>query len=105
MTTFKLRRGTYSDWALVNPILATGEQGYEIDTGRFKIGDGVSVWTGLDYFLPEPAIMAAIQVALAAAGGGGGNGTALTVHINSELPHPIYDDGPSLFLLYQNAKV
>lgn len=26
-------------------------------------------------------------------------------HINSPLPHPVYDDGPSFFLLYQNAKV
>ena len=26
-------------------------------------------------------------------------------HINSETPHPVYDDGPSFLLLYQNAKV
>lgn len=26
-------------------------------------------------------------------------------HINSPNPHPVYDDGPSLLLLYQNAKV
>lgn len=26
-------------------------------------------------------------------------------HINSLTPHPVYDDGPSLFLLYENAKV
>lgn len=29
----------------------------------------------------------------------------LDAHVNSPTPHPIYDDGPSLFLLYQNAKV
>ncbi len=29
----------------------------------------------------------------------------LDEHINSELPHPVYDDGPSFELLYQNAKV
>jgi hypothetical protein len=29
----------------------------------------------------------------------------LSEHVNSETPHPIYDDGPSLVLLYENAKV
>lgn len=31
--------------------------------------------------------------------------TLLTEHVNSETPHPVYDDGPSLTLLYANAKV
>lgn len=30
---------------------------------------------------------------------------AVTAHISSTSPHPIYDDGPSFILLYQNAKV
>lgn len=29
----------------------------------------------------------------------------LPEHIASELPHPVYDEGPSLTLLYENAKV
>lgn len=29
----------------------------------------------------------------------------LSAHVNSETPHPVYDDGPSLALLYANAKV
>ena len=29
----------------------------------------------------------------------------LAEHVDSPLPHPVYDDGPSLELLYQNAKV
>lgn len=29
----------------------------------------------------------------------------LEEHINSDLPHPVYDDGPSLALIYENAKV
>jgi hypothetical protein len=32
-------------------------------------------------------------------------GPLLDAHINSPTPHPIYDDGPSFLLLYQNAKV
>ena len=31
--------------------------------------------------------------------------SGVAAHIESETPHPVYDDGPSLLLLYQNAKV
>lgn len=31
--------------------------------------------------------------------------STLPQHVNSETPHPVYDDGPSLTLLYANAKV
>lgn len=30
---------------------------------------------------------------------------ALDEHVNSPSPHPVYDDGPSFLLSYQNAKV
>jgi len=49
MTTIKLRRGTASRWSIVNPVLAEGEAGFETDTGKLKIGDGLSVWSDLDY--------------------------------------------------------
>lgn len=85
----KLRRDLASRWANVNPILAAAEPGFERDTGRLKIGDGVTPWNELPYFVPfDPS--------------GGSN---LPDHINSAAPHPAYDDGPSLLLLYQNAKV
>lgn len=29
----------------------------------------------------------------------------IDAHVNSGTPHPVYDNGPSLVLLYQNAKV
>lgn len=29
----------------------------------------------------------------------------LTDHLDDSTPHPVYDDGPSFLLLYQNAKV
>jgi hypothetical protein len=41
------RRGLSSDWALINPVLAAGEPGYETDTGILKIGDGFSVYNSL----------------------------------------------------------
>jgi hypothetical protein len=44
-----LRRDTSIQWEYNNPVLLTGEQGYETDTGRLKIGDGQSNWTDLPY--------------------------------------------------------
>lgn len=44
-------------------------------------------------------------VTVSEGGGGGLDPAALQAHISSPNPHPIYDDGPSLALLYQNAKV
>lgn len=43
------RRGTAAQWAFVNPILATGEPGYETDTGKFKVGNGSTAWNSLVY--------------------------------------------------------
>ena len=36
-------------WAQVNPKLAAGEPGYELDTHRLKIGDGEKAWNELPY--------------------------------------------------------
>lgn len=45
-----LRRDTAANWIAINPILGDGEQGYEKDTGKMKIGDGVTPWNALPYF-------------------------------------------------------
>lgn len=45
----KLRRGTAAEWASANPVLAEAEPGAEIDTGKFKIGNGADDWLTLDY--------------------------------------------------------
>jgi hypothetical protein len=53
-TRMQQRRGTASQWISSNeglgPILNAGEIGWESDTNKFKIGDGVSNWSNLDYF-------------------------------------------------------
>jgi hypothetical protein len=46
----QLRRGTSSEWSTVNPTLSSGEVGYEVDSGKFKIGNGSTLWSTLDYF-------------------------------------------------------
>lgn len=47
-----LRRDISANWSdpTKNPILASGEQGYETDTGKMKIGDGIHRWNDLNYF-------------------------------------------------------
>jgi hypothetical protein len=49
-TRMQQRRSPASDWSTANPILAAGEIGYEIDTNKFKVGDGINVWADLTYF-------------------------------------------------------
>ena len=44
-----LRRDTASNWTSGNPVLASGEVGYETNTGKFKIGNGSTAWTSLSY--------------------------------------------------------
>ena len=48
-TTFQLRRGLKDVWERNNPVLAYGEPGFEKDTYRLKIGDGVTAWNDLGY--------------------------------------------------------
>ena len=45
----QLRRDTAANWTSVDPTLAHGEMGWEIDTSKVKIGDGTTEWTSLPY--------------------------------------------------------
>jgi hypothetical protein len=84
----QFRRGKAAFWASENPILHSGEPGYETNTKKWKVGDGILPWNALPYMT-----------------GTIDSSEELADHIISNLPHPVYDDGPSLTLLYQNAKV
>ncbi len=44
------RRGTAEQWTTANPTLAAGEIGFETDTNKFKMGNGSSAWSALQYF-------------------------------------------------------
>jgi len=61
-TRMQQRRGTASQWTSSNsgngPILNAGEIGWESDTNKFKIGDGVSAWTALTYFVDATDVIA-----------------------------------------------
>lgn len=45
----QIRSDTAANWMTVNPILAQAELGYEQDTTKHKIGDGVTTWSALPY--------------------------------------------------------
>lgn len=45
----QFRRGTAAQWTAANSLLAQGELGLELDTGKFKLGDGVTYWNSLAY--------------------------------------------------------
>lgn len=48
--TILFRRGTASQWTTANPVLGSGEPGFETDTSKFKIGTGTASWSELEYF-------------------------------------------------------
>ena len=49
----QLRRGTAAQWTAADPILGEGELGVELDTGFFKVGNGVGHWSALPYSAEE----------------------------------------------------
>jgi hypothetical protein len=49
VTQIQVRRGTAAQWTSANPILAAGEQGFETDTLKLKIGNGSTAWNSLGY--------------------------------------------------------
>jgi hypothetical protein len=45
----QIRRGTATDWTNFNPVLSSGELGYDITNKNFKVGDGTTAWNLLAY--------------------------------------------------------
>lgn len=84
-----IRRDISTTWTALNPILGDGEQGYEKNTGKMKIGDGIHSWNSLPYF---------------SAGGGGGlpgatgatgpQGPATAAFFDGGYPSISYASGP-----------
>ena len=61
-TRLQFRRGTYAEWAAANPILASGEPGYDITNKILKVGDGTTQFASLS--------------GISGGGGGGGGGSS-----------------------------
>jgi len=45
-----IRRDTSSNWTAANTILADGEFAKETNTGKIKLGNGITAWNSLAYF-------------------------------------------------------
>lgn len=69
----QLRNDLAANWTSANPTLAAGEVGIEVDTGKFKLGNGITAWTSLAY----------------AGGSGGGGGGALAPNGTTSSPNLI----------------
>ncbi len=91
---------TQAQWASLNPIIPLGEIVYEVGTHRQKIGNGFSPWLELPYentVTPKPSVFSPSE--------NKNIGDKIEAHSKSSTPHVVYDEGPSLVLLYENAKV
>ena len=54
---FLQRNDLAATWASKSPIMLKGEMGVEIDTGKFKFGDGTTEWNNLEYSSSTPAVV------------------------------------------------
>ena len=52
-TQIQTRRDTSANWASANPVLLEGEMGYETDTLKLKVGDGVTPYNALAYTISQ----------------------------------------------------
>ena len=53
MSTIQFKRGTPERWKEINPILESGEPGFEYTTNKLKIGDGMTPWNELPYLCED----------------------------------------------------
>ena len=58
----RLRRDTAANWTAANPVLLNGEAGIETDTRNFKVGNGVSAWSALSYYIASSVPLVRGQV-------------------------------------------
>lgn len=60
MTHINQRRDYAAVWTSENPVLPLGQVGWERDTDKAKLGDGVTAWNDLDYAVfPGPVLSVA----------------------------------------------
>lgn len=74
------RKGTSAEWNNANPILASGEPGYDLTNSILKIGDGSKTWTQLS------------GIGSSGVGGGGGSGVNISNYGNNRI---LTSDGTS----------
>jgi hypothetical protein len=78
VTQIQFRRGTAAQWTSANPTLASGELGYETDTGFAKIGNGSTAWNSLAYSIAGGDI-AGVTAGTGLTGGGTSGTVTLSI--------------------------
>ena len=73
----QMRRGTTTQWNNADPTLNEGEIGYNTTLGAFKIGDGSTIWSELDYYQTAASITPQEINAIDISEKGAANGVAL----------------------------
>jgi hypothetical protein len=94
-TRMQQRRGTAAQWISTNsgngPVLNAGEIGFESDTNKFKIGDGVNHWVALAYFANTSGLEALLN-----------DGAPAALNTLNEIAAAINDD-PAFFTTTANS--
>ena len=109
--TIQLRRDTSANWIASDAVLAPGEPAYETDTGKVKIGNGEARWGDLKYLDTgdDDALFQAIEAHILSLQSQNIDDAVLHAAVLDQIKQlqssVLDDDGPSLFLLYENAKV
>lgn len=57
----QLRRATSAQWTSANTVLKNAEPAIETDTGKFKVGDGITPWILLPYSADEEEFISLIR--------------------------------------------
>ena len=47
--SIQFKRGTAAKWYELNLVLLSGQAGFEYDTKKMKVGDGITPWRDLPY--------------------------------------------------------
>lgn len=55
--TIKLRGDTEANWQAANPVLAEREVALSTDKLNFKVGNGVTTWASLGYWIDQKGIL------------------------------------------------
>lgn len=48
ISLIQIRRGTTTEWNSANPVLGSGEAGYDLDLNHLKVGNGTSNWNSIN---------------------------------------------------------
>jgi hypothetical protein len=86
------RKGTASQWISANPVLASGEPGYDLTNSILKIGNGVSNWVALS------------GIGSTSVGGGGSSSTSV-IEYGSVSNFPASGVGSTIYISTDNGRM